>query len=135
MDVKDISSYRRCLFLAYTKLQEKSAEHIDAVKQKGLRLVAGDDMYVLQVAAVKAPNELVPFRNDDVVMLCAKSQHTLKCLGQLQNAGRPLLCQSYAVRILSGMNLLHYACSYEIFSNLAMTRHSYIRYLKIPSEM
>jgi 2-dehydropantoate 2-reductase len=62
-------------------------QHMDAINTNGLKLVTGNETFVLRIPAVKTANELVPFRSDDVVMLCAKSQHTLRCLGQLRNAG------------------------------------------------
>ena len=64
-------------------------QHIDSINANGLKLVTGDESFVLHIPAVKTANELAPFRDDDLVMLCAKSQHTLKCLGQLRNAGAP----------------------------------------------
>ena len=64
-------------------------QHMEAINANGLKLVTGDEAFVLRIPAVKDANELVPFRGDDVVMLCAKSQHTLRCLGQLRNAGAP----------------------------------------------
>jgi len=62
-------------------------QHIDAINANGLRLVTGDETFTLHIPSVKTPNELAPFHGDDVVMLCSKSQHTLKCLGQLRNSG------------------------------------------------
>jgi 2-dehydropantoate 2-reductase len=64
-------------------------EHVDRIKESGLRLIAADEEFILKVPACKLASELVPFRNDDVVLLTAKSQHTLRCLGQLKNAGAP----------------------------------------------
>ncbi len=64
-------------------------QHMDAINANGLKLATGDETFVLRIPAVKTANELVPFRGDDVVMLCAKSQHTLRCLGQLRNASVP----------------------------------------------
>ena len=74
-------------------------QHMEAINANGLKLVTGDETFVLQILAVKTADKLVPFRGDDVVMLCAKSQHTLRCLGQLRNAGAPrtlpvFICQN-----------------------------------------
>jgi 2-dehydropantoate 2-reductase len=66
-----------------------NAQHVDAIRAHGLTLVTGDQTYTLPVPAVKTAHELAPFRANDVVLLCAKSQHTLRCLGQLRTAGAP----------------------------------------------
>lgn len=66
-----------------------NAQHMGAIKANGLKLVTGDETFTLRIPTAKTANELGPFRDDDVVMLCAKSQHTLKCLGQLRNATAP----------------------------------------------
>jgi 2-dehydropantoate 2-reductase len=63
-------------------------DHVDRIRESGLRLITSDEEFVLKVPACKLVSELVPF-GDDVVLLTAKSQHTLRCLGQLKNAGAP----------------------------------------------
>lgn len=65
-----------------------NAAHMDAISARGLKLVTGDDSYTLKIPAFKTAAEL-PFRADDLVLLCAKSQHTLKCLSQLRSVGAP----------------------------------------------
>ena len=64
-------------------------KHVDEIQRSGLRLVTSDEIYVLKIPAVKEAKELTPFHEDDIVLLTAKSQHTLLCLGQLKNAGAP----------------------------------------------
>ncbi len=66
-----------------------NAQHMDAINARGLKLVTGDANYVLKMPAYKSARELLPFQDDDIVFLCAKSQHTIKCLGQLKSAGAP----------------------------------------------
>jgi 2-dehydropantoate 2-reductase len=66
-----------------------NAEHMKAVKSHGLNLVTAKERYVLPIPVAESASELVPFHKDDLVLLCVKSQHTLKCLGQLKNAGAP----------------------------------------------
>ena len=66
-----------------------NAQHVEAINARGLTLVTGDQTFTLPVPSVKTAAELAPFRADDVVLLCAKSQQTLRCLGQLRNAGAP----------------------------------------------
>ena len=66
-----------------------NAAHMDAINARGLKLVTGDESFMLKIPAFKTAAELAPFRADDVVLLCAKSQHTLKCLAQLKAAGAP----------------------------------------------
>ncbi len=73
-------------------------QHMDAINARGLKLVTGDDSFVLNIPALKTANELAPFRGDDVVMLCAKSQHTVKCLSQLKNAGAPSTLPIFCVQ-------------------------------------
>ncbi|MEP7200046.1 MAG: 2-dehydropantoate 2-reductase N-terminal domain-containing protein [Chloroflexota bacterium] len=78
-----------------------NARHVDAINAHGLNLFTGDAEYTLNIPAVKTAPELSPFRADDVVMLCAKAQHTVKCLGQLRNAGAPrtlpILCAQNSI--------------------------------------
>jgi 2-dehydropantoate 2-reductase len=64
-------------------------KHVDAIRENGLRLVTPDETYLLNVPAHKEAAELAPFREDDVVLLTAKGQHTMRCLGQLKKAGAP----------------------------------------------
>jgi len=64
-------------------------QHVDRIRESGLRLVTPDETYVLKIPACKKAEELVPFGEGDVVLLTAKSQHTLTCLIQLRNAGAP----------------------------------------------
>ena len=64
-------------------------EHVDRIREAGLRLVTGDKTHVLRIPACKKAEELTPFRDSDILLLTAKSQHTLICLGQLKNAGAP----------------------------------------------
>jgi len=66
-----------------------SAKHVDTIRESGLRLLTPDETHVLRIPAYKAAEELAPFRDGDVVLLTAKSQHTATCLGQLKNAGAP----------------------------------------------
>lgn len=70
--------------------------HIDRIHKSGLKLDTPDETYILKVPACKEAKELVPFTDDDVVLLTAKSQHTILCLGQLKNAGAsrslPIFC-------------------------------------------
>ena len=70
--------------------------HVDKINAAGLRLITPEETYVLKVSAVKEAKDLVPFGESDVVLLTAKSQHTILCLGQLKNAeakrGLPIFC-------------------------------------------
>lgn len=75
-----------------------NAQHVDSVNERGLKLVTGDESFVLNVPAVKTAGELAPFRDDDIVLLCAKSQHTVRCLGQLKNAGAPRTLPIFCVQ-------------------------------------
>jgi len=66
-----------------------NAQHVAAINERGLKLVTGAETFMLQVPAVKTARELAPFTDADIVLLCAKSQQTVNCLGQLKNAGAP----------------------------------------------
>ena len=66
-----------------------NAQHVEAINARGLALVTGDQTYTLPVPSVKFAEELAPFRANDVVLLCAKSQQTLRSLAQLRTAGAP----------------------------------------------
>jgi 2-dehydropantoate 2-reductase len=66
-----------------------NSDHVDSIGREGLRLVTPDSTKTLKVKAVKTAEEVAPFGEGDVVLLTAKSQHTIRCLGQLKNAGAP----------------------------------------------
>ena len=73
-----------------------NANHMKSIRSHGLKLVTADETFLLQIPVALSAGEVAPFANDDIVMLCAKSQHTVKCLGQLKNSGArhtlPILC-------------------------------------------
>ena len=76
-----------------------NAEHMSTINKDGLTFATGDGVYNQKIPAFKTASDLAPFRDDDVVLLCAKSQHTVRCLGQLKEAGAPrslpiLCCQN-----------------------------------------
>ena len=64
-------------------------QHVDEIREAGLRLLTPDETYILRVPACKKAQELAPFKDDDIIILTVKSQHTATCLGQLKNAGAP----------------------------------------------
>jgi 2-dehydropantoate 2-reductase len=62
--------------------------HLDAIRSRGLRVLAPDDDDVtLPVAAVSHPSEL-DFTDGDVVLLAMKTQHTAAALVELADATR-----------------------------------------------
>ena len=63
--------------------------HVEKIRESGLKLVMPGETYDFKIPAWKEAGGLVPFRDDDVVLLTVKSQHTSLCLGQLKNAGAP----------------------------------------------
>lgn len=76
-----------------------NAQHMDTIEQKGLEFATGDEVYTLDISVCKKAMDLLPFQQGDVVLLCAKSQHTVNCLGELKNVGAPsslpiLCCQN-----------------------------------------
>ena len=59
--------------------------HLEAIKRNGLRFITPKEQVSLDIPAVGHPSE-IEFRNDDVVILCMKSQHTPGALDDLQSA-------------------------------------------------
>ena len=59
--------------------------HLEAIKREGLRFITPNEQVNLDVATVGHPSE-IEFRDDDVVILCMKSQHTLGALDDLNAA-------------------------------------------------
>lgn len=66
-----------------------NADHMNAIKSHGLKLVTADETFRLAIPVAENAAALAPFTNEDIIMLCAKSQHTVKCLGQVKNSGAP----------------------------------------------
>lgn len=73
-------------------------KHMDRINEVGLRLVTPDEIYLLRIPTCKKAVELTPFKEDDILLLTAKSQHTLMCLGQLKNAGAPRTLPIFCVQ-------------------------------------
>jgi 2-dehydropantoate 2-reductase len=68
--------------------------HLEAIRQRGLRLRTPDEDLTLPVPAVSHPCELA-FRPDDVVVLTMKTQDTERALADLEAAGGgdlPIVC-------------------------------------------
>src|SRR3954470_20735458 len=65
------------------------AEHVRAIQRRGLTLRTRDERLQVKIKAVSTAAGLRPFRTGDVVLLCAKTQQTLRCLAQLRTAGAP----------------------------------------------
>jgi len=66
-----------------------SVPHVRAVRRRGLSLRTADEDWRLRVPAFTRAAQLAPFRPDDVILLCAKTQQTARCLSQLRRAGAP----------------------------------------------
>jgi 2-dehydropantoate 2-reductase len=70
--------------------------HMRAIRSRGLTLRTRDKTYSVPVPATMRVSDLAPFQSDDVVLLCAKTQQSVKCLSQLRTAGArrtlPILC-------------------------------------------
>ncbi len=75
--------------------------HVDRINEAGLKLLTPKETYVLKIPACKRAEDLAPFREDDIVFLTVKSQHTTLCLGQLKNAGAerslPIFCAQNSI--------------------------------------
>jgi 2-dehydropantoate 2-reductase len=63
--------------------------HVNKINQDGLRFATGDDTGLLNIPAVTSAESLAPFTDEDVLLLCVKSHHTVQCLGELKAAGAP----------------------------------------------
>src|ERR1700738_4041582 len=70
--------------------------HVESIRQHGLRLITADQTYTLPVPAVSRVED-VRFTDQDVVLLCVKSQDTDRALVDIRAAGGdphtlPILC-------------------------------------------
>jgi 2-dehydropantoate 2-reductase len=68
--------------------------HLQAIQARGLRFATPAEEVSLPIPAVGHPAE-IDFRQDDVVVLCMKSQHTMGALDDLYNAAGdevPVIC-------------------------------------------
>jgi 2-dehydropantoate 2-reductase len=73
--------------------------HVNAINDRGLRLITPVETYTLEIPAVTAP-EQIDFAPDDVVCLCMKGQDTEKALQDLKRvtAEVPVFCFQNGVR-------------------------------------
>jgi 2-dehydropantoate 2-reductase len=79
-----------CLFVhGHETVLVGNAAHVDRIKEDGLKFIAPGKTQTLRIPAAKTAEEIAPFVEGDVVLLTAKSQHTLRCLGQMKGAGAP----------------------------------------------
>ncbi|PWE29506.1 oxidoreductase [Pararhodobacter marinus] len=72
---------------------------LEAVQQKGLRLMSPDLDEVIRVPMVGSPSE-IDFRPDDAILLCMKTQDTQPALEALRMAGvtdQPVFCTQNGV--------------------------------------
>ncbi len=73
--------------------------HLDAVREHGIELIAPDGEHRLTIPAYGHAAE-VDWREDDVVLLCVKSQQTSAALADLRNAAGdavPVICAQNGV--------------------------------------
>jgi len=80
----------------HTALLVGRPAHVERIRQHGLRLITANETYTLAVPAVSSVHE-VGFTEDDVVLLCVKSQDTDQALVEIRAAGGdprtlPILC-------------------------------------------
>ncbi len=73
--------------------------HVNAIKNRGLRLITPLETYVLQIPAVTGP-EQIGLTADDVICLCMKGQDTESALQDLKkvNENMPIFCFQNGVR-------------------------------------
>ncbi len=70
--------------------------HVNRIREQGLRLITAEQTYTLQVPAVSRVQD-IGFTDQDVVLLCVKSQDTDQALVDIRAAGGdphtlPILC-------------------------------------------
>jgi 2-dehydropantoate 2-reductase len=73
--------------------------HVQAIRQQGFQFVTPEGTHTLRVPATTGAADIM-FRNDDVVLLCVKSQDTEKALEELSSrvADVPIFCFQNGVR-------------------------------------
>jgi 2-dehydropantoate 2-reductase len=84
--------------------------HLDAIQRDGLKFASPHETITLPIPAVGHPSE-VDFRDDDVVLMTMKAQHTLAALEDLRVAAGediPLICGQNGVAC-EGMALRRFA--------------------------
>ncbi len=88
----------RLLQAGYEVVLIARGAHLEALQGNGLKFVAPDGQYQLDVQALGHPDE-VDWRDDDVVLLTVKSQHTALALDALAGApnGLPVICAQNGV--------------------------------------
>jgi 2-dehydropantoate 2-reductase len=64
--------------------------HVAQIREHGLLVRSPSETHRVAIEAVSSANDLRPFRDDDVVLLTVKSQHTESALRELEPAGMPL---------------------------------------------
>ena len=74
-------------------------EHMNAVRENGLKLIKPDGAHILRVTAVTSPAE-VGFKPDDVVLLTMKGQNTEAAMQDLRAVTKdiPVFCAQNGVR-------------------------------------
>ena len=74
-------------------------DHVNAIRQHGLRFVTPNGTHTLRLPAVTAPDQ-IDFSPDDVVLLCVKSQNTDEALRELRAVAEdvPIFCLQNGVR-------------------------------------
>jgi len=78
------------LFLhEYQTVLVGNPEHVERIRANGLRFITPSNTSRLNIQAFETAAEVAPFGKDDIILLTAKSQHTVRSLGQLKNAGAP----------------------------------------------
>ena len=75
------------------------SDHVNTIREHGLRVVTPTSTYILRVPAVTTPDQ-IDFGPDDVVLLCVKSQNTDEALRDLRAVVEdvPIFCFQNGVR-------------------------------------
>jgi len=74
-------------------------DHVNAIREHGLRFVTPTDIHTLHLPAVTEPSQ-IDFRPEDVVLLCVKGQNTDEALRNLRTVvgDTPIFCFQNGVR-------------------------------------
>ena len=93
--------------------------HLEVIRRDGLTLIAPDGEHRARIAVCSHPKE-IDWRDDDVVLLCVKSQQTVAALDDLRDAAGdqvPVVCVQNGVANES-MALRRFARVYAMVVNL-----------------
>ena len=119
-------------------------QHVNAIKNSGLKLITGEELFNLQIPAVTSIDQIAPIKREDVILLTVKTQHTAQSISQLQlyfnNFELPIICcqnsiwnEPYAHRILERVYgaVIYVAATYLTAGEVVNPRTGDFGYIEI----